>query len=268
MDLYPDSGLAVAFLAVTWIIGIGITIIYISALEECLKAVSPSNRTLSPGFVWLLLIPLFNLVWHFVVVIHLARSLKNEAEQRKLSVGDGGKLLGIATSISLVLGPILNILLMIWYWIRISRLTDALNAPALYPLSEPVLTDLELETAWAQAAAFIPEIAATAHRLETISPALARSFKDILLANKSFKQHSKIAELLIAEHLHDRFGRNPVLLSFGTMLIQTGDLHSAKKLEEAVHLLGADINPYVVIDKIRGDSTTLFSPPRRPPAPE
>ena len=66
------------------VIGIFILIFLIPAIfflltqQNTLKAIQPLNRTMSPGEVWLQLIPLFNIVWQFVVVRRISESLQRE----------------------------------------------------------------------------------------------------------------------------------------------------------------------------------------------
>jgi hypothetical protein len=37
-----------------------------------------------PGLVWLMLIPVFNIIWHFFVVVGLAKSVGNEFQMRRI----------------------------------------------------------------------------------------------------------------------------------------------------------------------------------------
>jgi len=50
-----------------------------------LRAISPQNRTMQPGEVWLQLIPLFGLVWKFIVVTRISQSIRNEIDYRSLN---------------------------------------------------------------------------------------------------------------------------------------------------------------------------------------
>ena len=59
---------------------------YILTLQNTLKAIRPQNRKMKPTDVWLLLIPLFNLVWHFIVVTHITNSINVEYRSRNLSL--------------------------------------------------------------------------------------------------------------------------------------------------------------------------------------
>lgn len=53
-------------------------IFFLLTQQNTLKAIQPQNRTMSPGEVWLQLIPLFNIVWQFVVVSRISESLRRE----------------------------------------------------------------------------------------------------------------------------------------------------------------------------------------------
>ena len=53
-------------------------IFFLITQQNTLKAIQPENRTMSPGEVWLQLIPLFGLVWQFFVVTRISDSLRRE----------------------------------------------------------------------------------------------------------------------------------------------------------------------------------------------
>ncbi len=53
-------------------------ILFLITQQNTLKAIQRENRTMSPGEVWLQLIPLFNLVWQFFVVTRISDSLRKE----------------------------------------------------------------------------------------------------------------------------------------------------------------------------------------------
>src|SRR5208337_1672523 len=81
--------------------GVAVWVLYIRTLRRALVRCSPASRTISPDAVWLLLIPIFNSFWHFLVVSRLATSLGNEFRNRNLpSAGPKpGKRLGMAMCI-------------------------------------------------------------------------------------------------------------------------------------------------------------------------
>jgi cbb3-type cytochrome oxidase subunit 3 len=59
--------------------------LFIRTQQNTLIAIHPQNRVMQPGIVWLQLIPLFNFVWQFVVVTHVADSIKKELSSNTFS---------------------------------------------------------------------------------------------------------------------------------------------------------------------------------------
>ena len=91
------AGLACGIIAVAILIGYAIAIVIILLLSGCMKRVPPQYRKMEPGMVWLLLIPLFNLVWNFFVYKALSESYQGYFQaQGRAAVGDCGKNLGLA----------------------------------------------------------------------------------------------------------------------------------------------------------------------------
>lgn len=83
MEYFNDDdfylGLIVIAFIVVWLI---VLIFFLIAQQNTLKAIKPQNRRMSPGEVWLQLIPLFNLVWQFIVVSRISDSIRNEIDDR------------------------------------------------------------------------------------------------------------------------------------------------------------------------------------------
>ena len=114
-------------------------ILYLLALQDALKKCAPSSRTMKPGKVWLLLIPVFGLVWQFIVVVNIAKSLRNEFARlgtpcRESTPGQATGLLWCLCNCCILipllshLAAMVGFVLWIAYWIRIvnySRLLDA-----------------------------------------------------------------------------------------------------------------------------------------------
>jgi len=59
-----------------------IAILYLVNLQNTLKAASPENRKMPPANVWLLLIPLFNIYWMFVVVKRISETIAAEYQSK------------------------------------------------------------------------------------------------------------------------------------------------------------------------------------------
>jgi hypothetical protein len=121
--------------------GLAVGMAYIAFLGTVLSKCSPSSRTMSPGSVWFLLVPLVGIVWNFLVVFALADSLGNEFRLRNIPTIDSkpGKSLGIAMSVlgACMIIPFVNLLailpyLILWivYWVKIAGYSRLLNSPA------------------------------------------------------------------------------------------------------------------------------------------
>ena len=60
------------------LIGLIPTIFFLITQQNTLKSIQPANRLMEPGLVWLQLIPLFGLVFQFIVVSRISDSLRKE----------------------------------------------------------------------------------------------------------------------------------------------------------------------------------------------
>jgi hypothetical protein len=105
-------------------------IFYCLTLQKALNRCAPGNRAMAPGMVWLLFVPLLNIVWHFLVVINMAKSLGAEFQTRGMAEDpQPGKTLGLVMCILGCCGfiPILGVFLSLgalvcWiiYWVKIA----------------------------------------------------------------------------------------------------------------------------------------------------
>jgi|SRR5690606_31525500 len=102
-------------------------IFYILTLQATLSAISIKNRRMPPSNVWLLLIPVFGLIWHFVVVKDLASSISDEAVDRNIRLDEPSPAynigLGMCILNCLIFIPLVGIaalVLWIMYWVKIS----------------------------------------------------------------------------------------------------------------------------------------------------
>jgi hypothetical protein len=95
MDYFNDDDFYLGLIGIAFIIvWLIVMIFFLIAQQNTLKAIKPQNRRMSPGEVWLQLIPLFNLVWQFVVVSRIADSIRSEINDRTMN-----SFLGIADPI-------------------------------------------------------------------------------------------------------------------------------------------------------------------------
>jgi hypothetical protein len=117
-------------------------IFYLISLQKVLALCSQQIRTLNPGMVWLLLVPIFNLVWHFIVVNAISKSVHGEFTARNMEVAPApGRSLGIVVSILLVVAAVPSTYLrapfgiaalICWviYWVKIAGFSAKLRMPA------------------------------------------------------------------------------------------------------------------------------------------
>jgi hypothetical protein len=121
-------------------------IFYILTLQGTLNKCAPISRTLDPGMVWLYIVPLVNLVFHFFIVIGMAKSLRNEFNRRGLPVAEAqpGYSIGIAMCICAccsiipllgLLAAIAHLVLWIMYWVKIAEYSRMLETPVFTPVS-------------------------------------------------------------------------------------------------------------------------------------
>ncbi|GAB5418818.1 MAG: hypothetical protein Crog4KO_02020 [Crocinitomicaceae bacterium] len=133
-----EPGVAFGFLAILLIASIIIAVFYLLALQNALKQVSPGNRTIPPENVWLMFIPLFNIIYGFIMYPKISESLKAEFESRgNPQQGDYLKGLGIAMPILSIVGiipyigtltGIANLIIFIVYWVKIAEFTNKLKS--------------------------------------------------------------------------------------------------------------------------------------------
>jgi hypothetical protein len=112
------------------------TIFYLLTLQKALNRCSPECRAMNPGLVWLMLVPLFNLVWQFLVVLNVAKSLAAEFQKRGIAEDPNpGQTFGLIMCVSsLLCGPI-YLIFWILYWVKIAGYSAKIAAPPLSPLA-------------------------------------------------------------------------------------------------------------------------------------
>ena len=92
-----------------------------------------------PEQIWLMLIPLFNLIWHFILIDKIAVSLQKEFSRRSLPVEpEPGKQIGLVMCIlaAMTVIPFIGYLtgvgaVVCWivYWNQISSLSNRIAMP-------------------------------------------------------------------------------------------------------------------------------------------
>lgn len=121
-------------------------IFYLLTLQKTLTIISPLSRMMRPQQVWLMLIPLFNIVWHFIMVSRLSDSIKNECVRLHIPLQETNPayILGVGSMCFYLAAIILNItqlipllvpllhlggfIVWILYWIKISKYKNLILA--------------------------------------------------------------------------------------------------------------------------------------------
>ncbi|MCK6641084.1 MAG: hypothetical protein L6Q81_13460 [Bacteroidia bacterium] len=130
---YNDDALVVllAILGIAFLIGIVIAIFYLLTLSRTLALCAPQNRTIEPGQVWLQLIPIFGIIWNFIMVNRIADTLANEFRMRNIPSTEQrpGYQVGITMAICGAVGfipyigtlaGIVQLIMWIIYWVKMS----------------------------------------------------------------------------------------------------------------------------------------------------
>ena len=99
----------IVMLLIIGLIAIVIAIFYLLNLQNLMKSIKEENREVPPSNVWLMLIPVFNLIYAFILYPKISASVKKELESRGME-GDGSKNLGLALAVTGASGvvPVVN----------------------------------------------------------------------------------------------------------------------------------------------------------------
>jgi hypothetical protein len=146
-----------------WLAGIGVIIIlgvyllpwffFLMNLQALLSNLSPENRRMSPGKVWLNFIPLFQLGWFIYTVVKVRDSLSAEFKSRGWFIdGDLGYNVGLTAGVlwiaSFVIGwipfigwvlPLAGTICWIIYWLKISDLKNRLETRPAWNRGQPMM---------------------------------------------------------------------------------------------------------------------------------
>ncbi len=97
-----------------------VAVFSLMTLQTALSRCSRQNRSLSPGLVWLSLIPIFGLAWLFVVVLAEGRSLGAEFHARGVAApARPDQSLGLTMAVALVAANVFFAgALVLSYWAR------------------------------------------------------------------------------------------------------------------------------------------------------
>lgn len=117
-----------------------------------------------------------------------------------------------------------------------------------------------LENDWKDVVSYFPDLEFIAKGLAKTSKSLEYTYKVLLLEHKKFNERNELAKILENHFLETYFGKNPKIIAFAKQLILVGDKKSAKELNRAVNLLGSDVDPTLIINKIIAKNSRPATP--------
>jgi hypothetical protein len=91
-------------------LGLVVIALYLVTLHRALRACRPSNRVMPPWLVWLQLLPCVFLVWQFVNVIAVDRSLRREFQSRGVASDIRLETLGLVTCTLITLTVVVSVI--------------------------------------------------------------------------------------------------------------------------------------------------------------
>jgi curved DNA-binding protein CbpA len=108
----------------------------------------------------------------------------------------------------------------------------------------------ELEDRWKLAVEIFPDLKTLRESLARISTSLAFGFVTVLLESKKYNHRIQIATELERQFLQRYFGTNDRVLEYARELIQAGHREAARSLNKIVDVMGSEIDPALVLQRI------------------
>ena len=104
-------------------------ILFLLTLQKTLSVISPENRKMPPANVWLMFVPIFNIVWQFIMVGRIADSIRDECIRLNIPVSEERPTYNIGLTFCIcsiagfipVLGPLASLVTWIVYWIKVNE---------------------------------------------------------------------------------------------------------------------------------------------------
>lgn len=126
-----------------------IQVLYLYTLSSTIASVRPEFRTTTPGKAWLGLIPVFNIIWSFIINPKVIESVRADLEDRgRKESGDYGKTIGsIYPAIRLggrvphigLLFSLAYLIVFIIWWVKIVQYGNLLRSLENHSTREDIL---------------------------------------------------------------------------------------------------------------------------------
>ena len=108
----------------------------------------------------------------------------------------------------------------------------------------------ELEDRWLVSTDIFPDLNALRGSLQKISNSLAFGFVTILLESRRYNDRADIAATLERRFLERYFGTSATLVTYPKELIAAGNREAAKTLNNLVDVMGSDVDPNLLIQRV------------------
>ena len=127
------------------------------------------------------------------------------------------------------------------------------DSNAYQPEPEDHELNSSVDTVWKNVIEFFPDLIDIAGQLGKISKSLESSYKITLLEQKEWNRRRELAQVFETRFLERYFGTNKRIIEYVKALIFSGEKEAVKAVNQAVNLLGSDVDPIVIINKIDRD---------------
>ena len=95
MEIIQTDSELLFFFVIVILVFYTVQVFYLLTASKTLRAIRPEFRQVRPGQVWLSMIPIFHLIWPFIINPKISASIRTEMEARGLDeAGEYGKSLG------------------------------------------------------------------------------------------------------------------------------------------------------------------------------
>jgi hypothetical protein len=128
----------IGYLVISLLIFFGIRALFLRSCQQLLMEVSPENRQMTPGLVWVGMIPFVNFVWNFIMASRIANSLEAELRKRNLHqpgsrpTYNAGMAYGLLSVLSIIpffgtMAALGSLTAWIVYWIQLYQYKNILQ---------------------------------------------------------------------------------------------------------------------------------------------
>ncbi|MDQ6889597.1 MAG: hypothetical protein M3Z56_04905 [Bacteroidota bacterium] len=111
-------------------------IFFLITLQKTMTIISIENRKMNPSHVWFMLIPIFNIVWQFIMVSRIAESIGEECIRLHISdknakptyrIGLTWNICNLITFIPII-GALAALISWIAYWVKVNEFKNLMLA--------------------------------------------------------------------------------------------------------------------------------------------